>query len=68
MPDVVAIKRALISVSDKTGLIDLAAALTAAGVQLVSTGSTAKQIASAGMAVTEVSEVTGFPESLDGRV
>jgi phosphoribosylaminoimidazolecarboxamide formyltransferase/IMP cyclohydrolase len=68
MPDVVAIKRALISVSDKTGLIELATALTAAGVQLVSTGSTAKQIASAGMAVREVSEVTGFPESLGGRV
>ena len=68
MPDVVAIKRALISVSDKTGLIELATALTAAGIQLVSTGSTAKQIASAGMAVKEVSEVTGFPESLDGRV
>ena len=68
MPDVVAIKRALISVSDKTGLIELATALIAAGVQLVSTGSTAKQIASAGMAVKEVSEVTGFPESLDGRV
>ena len=68
MPDVVAIKRALISVSDKTGLIELATALTEAGVQLVSTGSTAKQIASAGMAVKEVSEVTGFPESLDGRV
>lgn len=68
MLDVIAIKRALISVSDKTGLIELATALTAAGVQLVSTGSTAKQIASAGMAVKEVSEVTGFPESLDGRV
>lgn len=68
MPDVVTIKRALISVSDKTGLIELATALTAAGIQLVSTGSTAKQIASAGMAVKEVSEVTGFPESLDGRV
>jgi len=68
MLDVIAIKRALISVSDKTGLIELATALTEAGVQLVSTGSTAKQIASAGMAVKEVSEVTGFPESLDGRV
>jgi len=68
MLDVIVIKRALISVSDKTGLIELATALTAAGVQLVSTGSTAKQIASAGMAVKEVSEVTGFPESLDGRV
>ena len=68
MLDVIVIKRALISVSDKTGLIELATALTEAGVQLVSTGSTAKQIASAGMAVKEVSEVTGFPESLDGRV
>ena len=64
----IAIKRALISVSDKTGLIELAAALAEAGVQIVSTGSTAKQIAAAGIAVSEVSEVTGFPESLDGRV
>jgi len=64
----IAIKRALISVSDKTGLIELAAALDEAGVQIVSTGSTAKQIAAAGIAVSEVSAVTGFPESLDGRV
>jgi phosphoribosylaminoimidazolecarboxamide formyltransferase / IMP cyclohydrolase len=62
------ISRALISVSDKSGLIELASALSAAGVKLVSTGSTAKQIAAAGLEVTEVSEVTGFPESLDGRV
>jgi len=62
------IKRALISVSDKTGLIDLATSLSEAGVELVSTGSTAKQIAAAGLRVMEVSEVTGFPESLDGRV
>lgn len=62
------IKRALISVSDKTGLIDLASALSNHGVEIVSTGSTAKQIAAAGIAVTEVSQVTGFPESLDGRV
>ena len=68
MSEKVKVKRALISVSDKTGLIDLAKALTLAGVQLVSTGSTAKQIAEAGMEVTEVSQVTGFPESLDGRV
>ncbi|GAA3733083.1 bifunctional phosphoribosylaminoimidazolecarboxamide formyltransferase/IMP cyclohydrolase [Leifsonia bigeumensis] len=54
--------------SDKTGLLDLAAALAAAGVEIVSTGSTAKQIAAAGHPVTEVSTVTGFPESLDGRV
>ncbi|MEN9989296.1 MAG: hypothetical protein RL508_275 [Actinomycetota bacterium] len=62
------IKRALISVSDKTGLLDLAKALNDAGVQMISTGSTAKTIAEAGYAVTEVSQVTGFPESLDGRV
>jgi len=66
--DKVAIRRALISVSDKTGLIELATALSKAGVAIVSTGSTAKQIAAAGIAVSEVSEVTGFPESLDGRV
>lgn len=68
MSNKVEIKRALISVSDKTGLIELATALSNHGVQLVSTGSTAKQIAAAGIAVTEVSSVTGFPESLDGRV
>ncbi len=66
--DRVAIKRALLSVSDKTGLIELATALNAHGVELVSTGSTAKTIAAAGIQVVEVSEVTGFPESLDGRV
>ena len=64
----VPIKRALISVSDKTGLLDLAKALHEAGVQIISTGSTAKTIADAGYSVTEVSQVTGFPESLDGRV
>jgi len=66
--DVVAIERALISVSDKTGLVELAGALAQAGVEIVSTGSTAKTISDAGFAVTEVSTVTGFPESLDGRV
>lgn len=66
--DRVQIRRALISVSDKTGLIDLAAALSTAGVSLVSTGSTCQTIRDAGFAVQEVSEVTGFPESLDGRV
>jgi phosphoribosylaminoimidazolecarboxamide formyltransferase/IMP cyclohydrolase len=66
--DRIEIKRALLSVSDKTGLLELAGALSAAGVELVSTGSTAKTIADAGFAVTEVSQVTGFPESLDGRV
>ena len=68
MSNQVKIKRALISVSDKTGLLELAQALSAAGVKLVSTGSTAKQIAAHGIEVTEVSTVTGFPESLDGRV
>lgn len=62
------IKRALISVYDKTGLEDLARALAEAGVEIVSTGSTAKRIADAGVAVTEVAELTGFPEVLDGRV
>jgi phosphoribosylaminoimidazolecarboxamide formyltransferase/IMP cyclohydrolase len=66
--DRVPVKRALISVSDKTGLLDLASALYASGVAIVSTGSTAKTIADAGIPVTEVSQVTGFPESLDGRV
>jgi phosphoribosylaminoimidazolecarboxamide formyltransferase/IMP cyclohydrolase len=66
--DLVPVKRALISVSDKTGLIDFATALVGAGVEIVSTGSTAKTIRDAGHAVTEVAEITGFPESLDGRV
>ena len=62
------IRRALLSVSDKTGLIDLARMLDAAGVALVSTGGSAKAIAEAGLPVTPVEEVTGFPECLDGRV
>lgn len=66
--DVVPIRRALLSVSDKTGILDLAAALHAAGVELVSTGSTARGIADAGIPVTEVASVTGFQEALDGRV
>ena len=66
--DRIEIKRALISVSDKTGLIDLAKALVAHGVEIISTGSTAKTIANAGLPVIEVAEVTGFPETLDGRV
>ncbi|MGP9527160.1 bifunctional phosphoribosylaminoimidazolecarboxamide formyltransferase/IMP cyclohydrolase [Glutamicibacter sp. AOP5-A2-18] len=66
--DKVAIRRALISVYDKTGLEELASGLHAAGVQLVSTGSTAKKIAAAGIPVTEVEQVTGSPEMLDGRV
>ncbi|KQR66183.1 bifunctional phosphoribosylaminoimidazolecarboxamide formyltransferase/IMP cyclohydrolase [Frigoribacterium sp. Leaf172] len=66
--DTVPVRRALISVSDKTGLLDLAGALAAAGVEIVSTGSTASTIRDAGHEVTDVSAVTGFPESLDGRV
>ena len=60
--------RALISVSDKTGIVDLAKALHALGVSLISTGGTAKLLAQQGLPVTEVAEVTGFPEMLDGRV
>ncbi|WIA99841.1 bifunctional phosphoribosylaminoimidazolecarboxamide formyltransferase/IMP cyclohydrolase [Curtobacterium sp. MCBA15_012] len=66
--DVVPVRRALVSVSDKSGLLELAGALADAGVELVSTGSTAQTIRDAGYAVTDVSSVTGFPESLDGRV
>jgi phosphoribosylaminoimidazolecarboxamide formyltransferase / IMP cyclohydrolase len=64
----VAIKRALISVYDKTGLAELATALHAEGVQIVSTGSTAAAISAAGVPVTPVEELTGFPECFDGRV
>ncbi|MEU3847085.1 bifunctional phosphoribosylaminoimidazolecarboxamide formyltransferase/IMP cyclohydrolase [Micrococcus terreus] len=66
--DRVPLKRALISVYDKTGLEELASGLHQAGVQIVSTGSTAQRISAAGVPVTEVSEVTGFQECLDGRV
>ncbi|RUV72866.1 MAG: bifunctional phosphoribosylaminoimidazolecarboxamide formyltransferase/IMP cyclohydrolase [Mesorhizobium sp.] len=67
-PDLVPVRRALLSVFDKTGLIDFARTLAAAGVELVSTGGTAKAIAEAGMAVRDVSDLTGFPEIMDGRV
>jgi len=60
--------RALISVSDKTGIVELARDLHASGVSLISTGGTAKLLAEQGLPVTEVAEVTGFPEMLDGRV
>ncbi|QRZ61265.1 bifunctional phosphoribosylaminoimidazolecarboxamide formyltransferase/IMP cyclohydrolase [Rothia sp. ZJ932] len=66
--DRVPLKRALISVYDKTGLEELAQGLHEAGVTIVSTGSTASTIAGAGVPVTEVSEITGFPECLEGRV
>ncbi len=62
------IRRALVSVYDKTGLAELARSLHAAGVEIVSTGSTASTIAGAGVPVTAVEQVTGFPEILDGRV
>ena len=62
------VRRALISVYDKTGLEDLARGLAEAGVEIVSTGSTAQRIADAGVAVTPVDELTGFPECLEGRV
>ncbi|MEJ1097907.1 MULTISPECIES: bifunctional phosphoribosylaminoimidazolecarboxamide formyltransferase/IMP cyclohydrolase [unclassified Pseudoxanthomonas] len=62
------VRRALLSVSDKTGLIDLANALSAHGVELLSTGGTAKTLRDAGLKVQDVSEITGFPEIMDGRV
>ena len=64
----VKISRALLSVSDKTGLVELARALAARNVELLSTGGTAKTLRDAGLAVLDVSEVTGFPEMMDGRV
>ncbi len=66
--DPIKIRRALLSVSDKTGLLDLAHALAARNVELMSTGGTAKIIRDAGLPVRDVSEVTGFPEMMDGRV
>ena len=60
--------RAILSVSDKTGLAELAAGLARLGVELVSTGGTARSIAAAGVPVVNVSDVTGFPEMMDGRV
>jgi phosphoribosylaminoimidazolecarboxamide formyltransferase/IMP cyclohydrolase len=62
------VTRALLSVSDKTGLIEFAGALAGHGIDLVSTGGTAKAIAAAGLKVRDVSELTGFPEMMDGRV
>src|ERR1700735_5041392 len=63
-----AIKRALLSAYNKAGLAELAAALHGAGAELVSTGSTARTIEQAGIPVTKVEDLTGFPECLDGRV
>ncbi|MGH6770759.1 MAG: bifunctional phosphoribosylaminoimidazolecarboxamide formyltransferase/IMP cyclohydrolase [Xanthobacteraceae bacterium] len=68
MTDLRPIARALISVSDKTGLIDFARALAKHGIALISTGGTAKALADAGLAVRDVADVTAFPEMMDGRV
>src|SRR5829696_4724550 len=69
MPDLVPVRRALISVSDKTGLREFATALVNDfKVELISTGGTAKFLRDAGLTVTDVSQVTGFPEMMDGRV
>src|SRR5690348_17926212 len=62
------VTRALLSVSDKSGLIDFARGLAKHNIELVSTGGTAKAIADAGLRVRDVSELTGFPEMMDGRV
>ncbi len=64
----VTIRRALLSVSDKSGLVELGTALAAKGVELVSTGGTAKALRDAGLPVKDISELTGFPEMMDGRV
>src|SRR5918998_2063564 len=62
------IRRALISVSDKTGIVELAQELSRFDVEIISTGGTAKSLRDAGVAVRDISEVTGFPEMMDGRV
>jgi phosphoribosylaminoimidazolecarboxamide formyltransferase/IMP cyclohydrolase len=67
-PDLAKIGRALISVSDKTGLVELGKALAAQGVAILSTGGSAKALRDAGVEVIEVSDHTGFPEIMDGRV
>jgi phosphoribosylaminoimidazolecarboxamide formyltransferase/IMP cyclohydrolase len=68
MTGIVPVRRALISVSDKTGMVEFAQALSARGVEILSTGGSAKALREAGVKVTEVSDHTGFPEILDGRV
>ena len=62
------IQRALLSVTDKSGIVEFARALAQDGVELISTGGTAKALREAGVAVKDISELTGFPEMLDGRV
>ena len=69
MPDQLRhVSRALLSVSDKTGLVDFARTLAGYGIELVSTGGTAKALAAAGLSVRDVSDLTGYPEMMDGRV
>src|SRR5438552_17160778 len=67
-PDLVNVRRALVAVADKSGIVAFGRALVERGVELVSTGSTARTLDDAGVPVTAVAEVTGFPELLDGRV
>src|SRR5438552_1048271 len=62
------IRRAILSVTDKTGLVDFAQKLAGMGVELISTGGTAKMLRASGISVKDISELTGFPEMLDGRV
>src|SRR5258708_29220229 len=66
--DLVKIRRALISVSDKTGIVDFARELKRFSVEIISTGGTAKALPDAGLAVRDVSDVTKFPEMMDGRI
>lgn len=68
MTDLQPVRRALLSVSDKSGLTELGHALAALGVELLSTGGSAAALRAAGLTVTDVAEVTGFPEMMDGRV
>src|SRR5665213_780160 len=68
MSDLKTVRRALLSVTDKTGVVEFAAVLAGLGVELVSTGGTAKMLRDAGLSVLDVAELTGFPEMLDGRV
>src|ERR1700753_243644 len=68
MSDQKVIRRALLSVTDKTGLVEFAQTLAGFGVELISTGGTAKALREAGLSVKDISELTGFPEMLDGRV
>src|SRR6201995_2978783 len=67
-PGDVQVARALLSVSDKTGLVEFARGLDELGIEIVSTGGTARELAGAGLRVTQVSDLTGFPEIMDGRV